>query len=143
HLRHAAAGMPRFEIAFEERVLLGGGAWRPDLPVNVGIALEDPAEAGRWRKIGGDDPHRLAGVAAFAGRPVDEVLAAPEAVVGQQCMQRTSPAPRKMGEELPLLSPRQIGARHSRSQKKLGILGRMVRHLRALWQSPANLRAKA
>src|SRR5688572_13819838 len=103
HLRHAAAGMPRLEVALEEPVLLGGGAGRADLDGNVVVELEYAPIARRQVEFARHDPDALARRAAVAGGPIDEVLAAPETVVAEQVMERSGAPAGQMREKLTLL----------------------------------------
>src|SRR5581483_11768844 len=81
HVSHAAVAMPGIEIAAKDRVLLGRAHSDPHVTLDVGIAAHDPAHALGRAKIFGDDPHRNAGAAALAGRPVSDRLAATEAAL--------------------------------------------------------------
>ena len=81
---------------------------------DVLVALEDPAIASGKFELARQHTHRLAGGAAFAGRAIDEILAAAEPVVAEQCVQRGRAAPGQVREELALHLPRQIRARHWR-----------------------------
>jgi hypothetical protein len=142
HLRHAAAGMAGGEIAAEQRILLGGDARIADGHGDVGIDAQHAPETGGRLESVSDDADGLAGGAAFAGRTIDEVLAAPEAVVAQQVVERGGPAARKVREQLTLLPAGQVRARHGRGEEELGIVRRMFRHGRPAGNLATSLNAR-
>ena len=80
----------------------------------------------RRPEILGDHPHRDAGAAGLAGRPVGDRLAAPEPAVGEQVVQSGRALADQMREHLALLLARQIGARRRRGQVELRRVARML-----------------
>ena len=92
------------------------------------LSVEDAAIAAGELELAREDADGLAGGAALAGRAVDQVLAAAEAVVAQQVMQRRGAAAGQVGEELPLLLAGQVGARHRGREEELGVFRRLVGH---------------
>ncbi|MNC91589.1 hypothetical protein D3C83_78790 [compost metagenome] len=94
--------MTGIEIVAEERVLLRRGVGGNFGPDHVRVAPLDAQEAARRGEIPHHDPHRNAGAASLAGRPVGDVLAAPEAALGQHIVQRGRPLADKVREHLPL-----------------------------------------
>ena len=88
HVGHAAVAVAGVEIGAEHRILLGGGRRRAHVADDVGVALGDAAHVARGREIRRHHAHRHAGAAALAGRPVGDRLAAAEAAMGEQIVER-------------------------------------------------------
>ncbi len=118
HVGHAAVAVAGVEIGAEHRILLGSGRRRADVADDVGVALGDAAHVARRREIRRHHPHRDAGAAGLAGRPVGDRLAAAEAAVGQQIVEFGSALANQMGEYLALLLARaDRGRARARSDK--------------------------
>ena len=128
HVRHAAVAVAGVEIGAEHRILLGGRHRHPHLADHVGVAREDAAQAARRAEFVDDHPHRDAGAAGFARRPVGDRLAAAEAAVGQQVVELARLLAHQMGEHLALLAARQIGAGRGRGEIELRRVARMTGH---------------
>ena len=129
HVGHAAVAVAGVEIGAEHRILLGSGRRCADVADDVGIAFGDAAHVARRRKIRNHHPHRDAGAAGLAGRPVGDRLAAAEAAVGQQIVEFGSALANQMGKYLALLLALQIGAGRGRGQIKLRRIARVLGHV--------------
>ena len=79
-------------------------------------------------EILGDHPHRDAGAAGLAGRPIGDRLAAAEAAMGEQIVEARRAVAHQMREHLPLLLARQIRAGRRRGQIELRRIARMLGH---------------
>jgi hypothetical protein len=128
HVRHAAIGVARADIAAKERILLGRGARGSPFPDNIGVAARDPAlGAGRSERL---DlyAHGDAGPAVLAGRPISDCLRTAETGLRQRVVERRRPQADEMGEHLSLRAPWQIGARRGGGEVELRRVARLFGH---------------
>ena len=95
---------------------------------NIGIAAQDAAHALGGAEILGNDTNRDAGAAAFAGRPVGDRLASPEAALGEDIVELARPLANEVRKDLPLLLAGEIGARRRGGEIELRRVARMLGH---------------
>ena len=81
------------------------------------------------REIVHHDPHRDAGAAVFAGRPVGDRLAAAEAAMGQKIVEVAGALADEVGEHLAFFPAGKIGAGGRRGQIELRRVARMLGHV--------------
>ena len=108
HVGHAAIGMARVQIAAEQGILLFGRPGRGGLAVRPGIAARDAALAARGFEPGHVDSRRQAGRAFRAGRPVEHVLRAPEALFRQR-VEQPGHEYRDLGDSMVLTDEKELG----------------------------------
>lgn len=128
HVGHAAVAVPLVQVGAEHRILFGRRRRGPQLAHNVAVARLDFPEVAGGAELVGDHPHRDAGAAIVAGRPIGDRLAAAEAAMGQQVIEVAGFVPDQVGKHLALVPPRQIRARRRRREIELRGIARMLRH---------------
>ena len=111
HLRHAAAGMARGEVAAQQLILLVGGPRLAGVDLEVGMAAQELALGRAGLELGGEHAHRNAGRAVDAARAVGDRLAAAEADPAQCLVELAGVAAAQLSEHLPLNLAGQIRAR--------------------------------
>src|SRR6202042_1366035 len=82
HVGHAAVAVTRIEVGAEDRILLRCRHRDFHVADYVGVAAEDAPQVAAGCEFGRHDPHRHAGAAAFASRPVSDRLAAAGGALG-------------------------------------------------------------
>src|ERR1700730_2567835 len=119
HQRHVAAAMARALIGREQAELLGGGAGADEPGAQILIDVADAPGRPGMSKALDRDPHRHAGGAAAAHRPIGEAVAAPKPGTRQIVIEKGTATAREVDDELALCTARDIGASDRRSGKKL------------------------
>ncbi len=131
HVGHAAGGVAGVEVAAEEVVLRLGGPGAARDALEMRVPADHPALAAGGGELGDHDARRQAGGAAGAGRAVEHVLRAAEALVGEHVVQVARPVALQRGEELALNLAGKIRARLRRRHVELVRLRQRVAHVRA------------
>src|SRR3546814_12055211 len=90
------------DVVPEQEILFFGHALADVPGCQIGIGLENAAPASRHREILDDDAHRDAGVAAAAGRAIDDMMAAAHSALCQAPEILLHPGTRTSREDLPL-----------------------------------------
>jgi hypothetical protein len=114
--------------ASEQRVLRLGRPGAARHPLEPGIAPQHAALTAAGAEAADDDPRRQAGGAAGAGRAVEHVLRAPEALVREHVVQVAGTVSLQRGEELALDLAGQVGTGLRRRDVELVRLRQAVAH---------------
>ena len=128
HIGHTAGCMAGVDIFAEQAELLGTGYgfhWPSD---QIRIALFDTAHRRRWLEFVNKHPHRNAGAATLAGRPVGDVLAAPKTAFAQDIVQLGRQFTNQMGKHLAFRLALDIRAGRRRRQIELRGVMRLISH---------------
>ena len=129
HVGHAAVRVPGPQVAAQQVELLEGGLGLHQPALQVGIAVQGLAVRAPGHMVRHRDPHRDTGRAGLAGRPVGNVLRAPEAPLGQAVIHRRPVGHGQVGKDLPLQPLGQVGAGGGRRQVEPELAGgKMLRH---------------
>src|SRR5690606_19793580 len=118
HGGHATPGMPTSEIELEQFELLTrrpGPTFGDD---QVVVPPQVASLAARRLELFGHDPHRYAGLAIDAARPVRHGLAAAETDPPERVVERLRMGPLELGESLALRLARQIRTRRRAGDEK-------------------------
>ena len=127
HVGHAAIAMPRVEITAKQRILSAARLRPSHRRRDIAIEFGDPPEIAGGTEFIGLDADRNTSPAIFASRPVSDGLRAPESRLGELIVQSHRPAADQMGENLALVSVRQIGTWRRCGEVKLRCVPRFPR----------------
>src|SRR5215203_4191716 len=120
HLGHAAARVTRGEVTAKETVLLVRSPWLASGDFKLRMPAQQLALRGAGLELGGQDPHRDAGRAVDAARPVGNGLTAAEPDPPQSLVQLARMAAAELSEYLPLDLARQVRTRVRVRHEELG-----------------------
>ena len=120
------------EIAREDLELFARRLGGHDLSRKVRVAPPNPLDRASPFEAAGVDPHRFAGLAAFAGRAIGKTVRAAKAGVGKRIVDLFRVGSPHLGEQLAFEFAGQVGAGHL-GQREEG-LGAALK--RALWLAP-------
>src|SRR6185437_8717522 len=119
HRRHVTVAVPRTLIGREQPELLGGGARGEQAAGEVAVGVADATTGSSMAEAVDRDPHRYAGGAAPARRPIGKTVAAAKAGTRQIVVCQRGAAPAELHDQLALGSARQIGAGDGYGDKEL------------------------